>query len=62
MRARLCKKDIAHQSPQSCNFELEFRNSVVPPIGLVAFAPPVQGHDTHTQRARNFALQRPLPR
>jgi hypothetical protein len=25
-------------------------------------APPVQGHDTHTQRARNFALQLPLPR
>src|SRR5262249_15112167 len=28
---------------------------------LVRFAPPVQGHDTHTQRARNFALQLPLP-
>ena len=26
------------------------------------FAPPVQGHDTHTQRARNFALRFPLPR
>src|SRR5262245_36451231 len=24
------------------------------------FAPPVQGHDTHTQRARNFALRFPL--
>src|SRR5262249_53750553 len=46
--------------------ELEFRNSVVPaarPIGPVRlFAPPLQGRDTHTQRARNFALQLPLRR
>ena len=26
------------------------------------FAPPVQGHDTHTKRTRNFALQFPLRR
>jgi hypothetical protein len=26
------------------------------------FAPPVQGHDTHTKRTRNFALQLPLRR
>src|SRR5262249_51489631 len=46
--------------------ELEFRNLVVPaarPIGAVRlFAPPLQGRETHTQRARNFALQLPLRR
>jgi hypothetical protein len=53
---------------QPCIFELE--RGVAPatrPIGLTrlectlrprqCFAPPVQGHDTHTKRAGNFSLQ-----
>src|SRR5262249_13840661 len=65
-------------TPQPWIFELELSNSIIPaerPIGLTRlvyrlrpswlrwrFAPPVQGHDTHTQRARNFALRFPLRR
>jgi hypothetical protein len=52
-------------SRRNREFSSESRNSIVPaarPIAPVRlFAPPVQGHDTHTQRARNFALQLPLP-
>jgi hypothetical protein len=70
----LKNKQIGHQSPQQRIFELELSNSVPAArrIGLIRLvcrpspkqrlAPPVQGHDTHTQRARNFALQLPLPR
>ena len=71
----LLKKEIGHQSPQPRIFELEFSNSVATAARLTrltrfvcrlsprrCLAPPVQGHDTHTERARNVALQFPSRR